>query len=272
MNDSDSLLKYNPFETLGTLLKEKAVPPPLPIKKPGIVQTGQNLKPEVPIKKRGIVLTGQYQTGDVPIQKPVAGPAEVCATSVNEESAFREAMEGVKPLVKDKRHEKKNKGTHPLDHLVDEPEREARRRLDNLLKYGEGFIISQTPEYMEGIGRDIPPKFAERLHRGDFSIQAHLDLHGMGVAQARDAFENFLHEALMSGKRAVLIIHGRGISSPGEPVLKNKVSEWLTRSHWRKRVIVFTSAQSYDGGAGATYVLLRHRLTSKRSGKNPTGK
>jgi DNA-nicking Smr family endonuclease len=86
----------------------------------------------------------------------------------------------------------------------------------------------------------------------------------LSAAQAKEAFGDFLNEAIRSGKRAVLIIHGRGISSPGEPVLKNKVSEWLTRSHWRKWVIAFTSAQSYDGGAGATYVLLRHRLKSKR--------
>jgi len=71
----------------------------------------------------------------------------------------------------------------------------------------------------------------------------------------------------MSGKRAVLIVHGRGLSSPGEPVLKNKVREWLTRTAWRKWVIAFTSAQSYDGGTGATYVLLRHRPISNKSAK-----
>lgn len=238
MNDSDSSLKYNPFGTLGKLLKDKAVLRPVPMK-----------KPIVPIKKQ------------VPELAKAPKP-------VNEESAFREAMEDVKPMVRDKHHTEKNHLANPPDHLVKEPEQEVLQHLDNLVKYGEGFIISKTPEYMEGTGRHIPLEFAERLHRGDFSIQAYIDLHGMGVAQARDTFENFLNEAIRSGKRAVLIIHGRGISSPGEPVLKNKVSEWLTRSHWRKWVIAFTSAQSYDGGAGATYVLLRHRLTSKRPRKS----
>ena len=139
MNDSDNLLKYNPFETLGKLLKDKAV-----------------LRP-VPIKKQDIVLTGQYPKRDVPIKNRVTEPAEVCATSVNEESAFLEAMEGVKPMVRDKHHEKKNKVANPPDHLVNEPEQDVRQHLDNLLKYGEGFIISKTPEYMEGIGRRYPP-------------------------------------------------------------------------------------------------------------------
>ena len=248
MDDSDSLLKYNPFGTLGELLKNKVVLRPVPIKKP-IVST----------------------------KKQVTEPAEACAQSVNEESAFREAMQDVKPVEKDKHHAKENNVANPLDHLVldhlvNEPEQDVMHHLDKLVKYGEGFIISKTPEYVEGTGRNIPPEFAERLHRGDFSIQAHIDLHGMVAAQAKDAFENFLNEAIRSGKRAVLIIHGRGISSPGEPVLKTKVSEWLTRSHWRKWVIAFTSAQSYDGGAGATYVLLRHRLTSKRPSGKEKGK
>jgi DNA-nicking Smr family endonuclease len=234
MNDSDSPLKHNPFEKLGTLLKVKAVP------------------------------------RLVPIKKTVVEPVNVSPTPDHEESAFREAMEGVKPMARDNHHAEKKNLTKPLNYSVAEPDEDIRQCLDNLVKYGEGFIISQTPEYMEGTGRDIPAEFAERLHRGDFSIQTHIDLHGLGAAQAKDAFENFLNEAIRSGKRAVLIIHGRGISSPGEPVLKNKVSEWLTRSHWRKWVIAFTSAQSYDGGAGATYVLLRHRLKSKRPTKKPT--
>ena len=87
------------------------------------------------------------------------------------------------------------------------------------------------------------------------------------MTEASEVFENFLRGAVTSGKRAVLIIHGRGLSSPGEPVLKNKVNEWLTRGHWRKWVIAYASAQSYDGGTGATYVLLRHRPVSKRKKK-----
>jgi len=108
---------------------------------------------------------------------------------------------------------------------------------------------------------------ARRLHRGDFSIQAHIDLHGFTVEYAKEAFDSFLRASINSGKRAVLIIHGRGLSSPGEPVLKNKVREWLSQGYWLKRVIAYASAQSCDGGAGATYVLLRNRPVSKRYGK-----
>jgi DNA-nicking Smr family endonuclease len=65
----------------------------------------------------------------------------------------------------------------------------------------------------------------------------------------------------------VLIVHGRGLSSPAKPVLKTKVIEWLTCGPWRKWVIAFTSARSFDGGAGATYVLLRQRPVTRSKRK-----
>lgn len=69
---------------------------------------------------------------------------------------------------------------------------------------------------------------------------------------------------MTNGKRGVLVIHGRGRSSPSEPVLKKKVIDWLTHGTWRKWVVAYSSARPCDGGAGATYILLRERPVSKR--------
>ena len=102
------------------------------------------------------------------------------------------------------------------------------------------------------------------FHNGEFSIQGHIDLHGLTVESARESFESFLKESIANGKRMVLIIHGRGLSSPAKPILKTKVIKWLTTGRWRKWVIAFSSARLCDGGAGATYVLLRKRPASKR--------
>jgi len=143
------------------------------------------------------------------------------------------------------------------------PQHEALVKLDNLIKFGTGFEVSLTPEYIEGIARDINPEIARRLHRGDFSIQDHIDLHGLGVADAHRAIDDFFNKNILSGKRAVLIIHGRGLSSPAEPVLKSKVYHWLTTSPWHKWVIAFTSARLCDGGTGATYVLIRRKPLKK---------
>jgi DNA-nicking Smr family endonuclease len=143
-------------------------------------------------------------------------------------------------------------------------EYESIRQLKDLVNNGTGFVVSLTPEYIEGIAHGVNPAIAHRLHRGDFSIQAHTDLHGLGVEAAREIFDEFFHKSIAAGKNAVLIIHGRGLSSPVAPVLKTKVYRWLTTSPWHKWVVAFTSARLCDGGAGATYVLLRQRPLTKR--------
>ena len=143
-------------------------------------------------------------------------------------------------------------------------EHETVVQLKELIKNGTGFIVSLTPEYVEGTANNVSPEVARRLHHGYFSIQAHVDLHGLGVNDAHQAFDRFLNKSVMAGKRAVLIIHGRGLSSSHQPILKTKVYKWLTVAPWHKWVIAFSSARLCDGGAGATYVLLRPRPLTKR--------
>jgi DNA-nicking Smr family endonuclease len=229
MRASDSSLKHNPFGGLKNLLGNKPLS-----------------RPAFPVKTQ-------------PENKPAADPK-------NDERIFLEAMQDVKPIPDDK-HVRRNGTAKPSDFIKFDEETAVMEQLINLVECGEGFVISDTPEYIEGTGFDIHPEFARRLHRGDFSIQSHIDLHGLNVEKAKEVFEEFLKGAVAFGKRAVLIIHGRGLSSPGEPVLKNKVNEWLTRGHWRKWVIAYASAQSHDGGTGATYVLLRNRPVSRNVNK-----
>jgi DNA-nicking Smr family endonuclease len=138
------------------------------------------------------------------------------------------------------------------------------RHLRRLVDDGSGFLVCDTPEYMEGVGYRAPPGITERLHRGDFAVRAHIDLHGLTAETAGAVFDAFMQESIRAGPGAVLIIHGRGLSSPGDPVLKTKVSQWLSSGKWRKWVVAFTSARMCDGGAGATYVLLRRRPLTKR--------
>jgi DNA-nicking Smr family endonuclease len=172
-------------------------------------------------------------------------------------------MAGVEPIERDPIGTTRGLPS-PAKALGQSEEAETLAKLEELVRGGDGFIVSDTPEYMEGVGYGVNPEIARRLHQGDFSVQAHIDLHGLGVEDARGALERFLKEAILSGKMAVLVVHGRGLSSPGEPVLKTKVKEWLTSGPWRKWVVAFTSARACDGGAGATYVLLRQRPATKR--------
>ena len=179
------------------------------------------------------------------------------------EELFRKAMEGVTPIPRDNYVERIFQIELP-EGPKNKDDVETLKKLTDLVKYGEGFNISDTPEYIEGTGYHVHPEIARRLHRGDFSIQTFVDLHGLIVVDAKEVFEKFLKWAVTTGKTGVLIVHGRGLSSPSEPVLKKKVIEWLTHGPWRKWIIAYSSARLCDGGAGATYVLLRQRPLSKR--------
>jgi len=176
---------------------------------------------------------------------------------------FEKAMADVKPISKEDRIENTPLPRPPVGHENDE-DYETLACLKNLVNSGKGFVVADTPEYIEGSGYKVHPEITKRLHRGDFSIQAHIDLHGLNINDARAAFDGFLKDSLMTKKRAVMVVHGRGLSSPARPVLKSKVYEWLTCGPWRKWIMAFSSARLCDGGAGATYILLRQHPLSKR--------
>lgn len=180
----------------------------------------------------------------------------------SEGELFAEAMAGVRRMDRD------NPGCEtpgpPPPSAEPVPEDADMGQLRQLVDCGEGFVVSDTPEYMEGTGYRAPPDITQRLHRGDFAVQAHLDLHGLTVEAAQEVFDAFMKDSVLTGKNAVLIIHGRGLSSASAPVLKTKVSQWLSSGPWRKWVVAFTSARMCDGGSGASYVLLRRRPLAKR--------
>lgn len=102
-----------------------------------------------------------------------------------------------------------------------------------------------------GIGTDVTRK----LRRGDWSIQAEIDLHGMRREEAREALSEFLRDAHRQGLRCVRVVHGKGLGSPGKaPVLKGKVHSWLVQ---KNEVLAFVQARADEGGAGAVVVLLK---------------
>jgi len=192
-------------------------------------------------------------------------------SSESEKELLERAMEGVTPLSKEK-YAERIFIAEPAEGFKKKDDAETLKRLEDLIHYGKGFNVCDTPEYIEGTGYHVHREVAKRLHQGEFSIQAFVDLHGMVVEDAKEVFERFLKWAVIAGKTGVLVVHGRGLSSPAEPVLKKKVEEWLTRGSWRKWVVAYSSARKCDGGAGATYILLRQRPVSKRfKFKRPVG-
>lgn len=96
-----------------------------------------------------------------------------------------------------------------------------------------------------------------KLRRGQYTVGASLDLHGLFVAEARPAVLEFIEDAHARGLRCIKIIHGKGLRSRHRgPVLKNKLAVLLKR---RDDVLAYASAPQHDGGTGAVYVLLSQR-------------
>ena len=189
-------------------------------------------------------------------------PLNKAGRQISDEALFREAMVDVVPIKKGRQPAMgQPPAARPLP--VARDDRTTIIQLRKLVDHGEGFVIADTPEYVEGTGYAVNPRIAQRLHRGDYSIQDYLDLHGYTVDAAVAALEKFVKNAVLNGKRALLIVHGRGLSSPRQPVLKKSVCQWLVRGPWRKWLMAFCSARGHDGGTGATYVLLREKPLSR---------
>lgn len=171
------------------------------------------------------------------------------------EATFRHAMEAmqVAPLAPHGRHAKKNPAPqpHPASRKRDDAEVLQASVSDDfdvetLLHADESLSYRAT-----GIGPDV----LRKLRRGEWSIQAQIDLHGHRVDEAREALSAFLKNALRRNQRCVRVVHGKGLGSQGKaPVLKGKVRGWLVQ---REEVIAFCQARPAEGGSGALVVLLR---------------
>ncbi len=115
----------------------------------------------------------------------------------------------------------------------------------------------ETGEELLFVRNGIQQRTLKKLRRGEFSIEAELDLHGRTKLEAREAIVEFLYFCHSHSLRCVRIIHGKGHGSLGKrPILKQYVNHWLRQ---RDDILAFCSARQVDGGTGAIYVLLRKK-------------
>jgi DNA-nicking Smr family endonuclease len=97
-------------------------------------------------------------------------------------------------------------------------------------------------------------KIRERKLLLSMPHQAEIDLHGLTVAEAIHRLENFVIASKRQGLRKILVIHGKGNHSAGEPVLRREVRRFLeTCPHTGQ----FGAPDNRSGGAGAVWILLK---------------
>ena len=164
---------------------------------------------------------------------------------------FQKEMKQVTPIKPSNKigHEIKRKT--PATKIHDQPETPHDDIHDNF----SDTAIEDCPEQLSFSKSGLQHSALKKLRMGKNPIENHLDLHGMTVAEARQALLHFIAECEESGIRNALVVHGKGYSSPNnKPVIKAYVNHWLKSS---LTVLAFCSAQPSDGGTGAVYVLLK---------------
>ena len=201
-----------------------------------------------------------------PKKAPLPRPKAPKSTPEEEAQAFQRMMSGVTPLGQERARvattatsleasPAKRAALHAKEN-VDHDSEEARMRLDALVD--PRFEVQDDGRHAEGRRVDVAPDVVRKLRRGQFPVDARIDLHGMRAEDARNAVEKFLREMRARRERCVLVVHGKGLHSPGgEGVLRGELSAWLSEGRASSSVDAFASAHAEDGGEGATYVLLR---------------
>ncbi len=173
--------------------------------------------------------------------------------SIEELADFHAAVEGAVPLKKAVRvaHERPKPAPRPRQRELDE-EAAIVESLYGPLEIDDLLAIGDADSFLRA---GLPRSVLRDLRRGRWTIQNHIDLHGLNRHEAHEEVSRFLAESLQAGKRCIRIVHGQGHGSPGRAgVLRQLVRGWLARS---KNVLAFCHAPATDGGEGALWVLMR---------------
>jgi DNA-nicking Smr family endonuclease len=208
------------------------------------------------VKARGLhalgALRDELRAREAAAAAAAAAERQARRRAEGERRAFADAVGAVQPLPEHGRAQAAPPKPAPQPRMRESDERAALREalsdevdIESLLLTDDGLSWRRP---------GLPPDVPARLRRGQWAVQAQIDLHGLRRDEARVQLADFVRLALQRGQRCVRVVHGKGHGSPGrEPVLKAKVQRWLAQC---AAVIAFTQATAAQGGAGALIVLL----------------
>lgn len=120
----------------------------------------------------------------------------------------------------------------------------------------QAITLEGTTDEVSGRGPGVNRAQLGELRRGAIRAEATLDLHGLTTASAIPALDAFLLESVRLRRRCVLIIHGKGLHAGGVATLRELVVDHLAGPA-SGLVAAFCPARAADGGAGASYVMVR---------------
>ena len=133
------------------------------------------------------------------------------------------------------------------------------------LTMGGVYNQNSFTELAVGNTDNLDKNTAEKFRKGQFKIEARIDLHGRTEKEAFAAVEDFVKNSYICGRRCVLIITGKGIKREDDAwyeakgIIREALPKWLNHPDIRPFVLSMSPALPADGGSGAMYVLLKRK-------------
>lgn len=131
---------------------------------------------------------------------------------------------------------------------------------------------TRPTELTHGKAPGLDRKTQTKMRRGQLEVEGRIDLHGLTQTEAHRALIAFISSARDQGKRAVMVITGKGLRETGEVgVLRRAVPGWLNAPPLKSMIRAFDYAARQHGGEGALYVLLKRDRDADRADGTRTG-
>lgn len=165
-----------------------------------------------------------------------------------DESLWEAVTETVKPLEKQPQ-ERTDLGESNKDKSVSKSSSPSR-----IAPTSHAVQSKNTPTgSSDALDRDI----SRKLRRGQLTLEATIDLHGMTQNEAWQYLLHFIERSYVAGKRCLLVITGKGRGGAG--ILKQQLPMWLETAAFKDKISTYSLARPQDGGGGAYYVILKRR-------------
>lgn len=119
------------------------------------------------------------------------------------------------------------------------------------------FAIESTGEEFEGRAPGISKRELRRFGAVSAESVREVDLHGLTADEARAAVFEAVAKVRDEGRRWLHVVHGRGLHSEGEAVLRRALPGWLAEPPHGAFVLGFRCSHKLPGATGATRVWLR---------------
>ena len=114
----------------------------------------------------------------------------------------------------------------------------------NILKFGDSSGINNSMQ--------------KKIIKGEYKIDAKLDLHGYSKNEAYGILMDFLNNSYQRIFRMLLIITGKGLNSPDPfSTIKESFFGWIQTWEIKGNFLYVNYAHNKHGGDGAFYILLK---------------